>query len=304
MQISPKHFIFGIISGIVLLFVYLFTFPDNRLHIVFCNIGQGDAAYIRTPSKQDVLIDGGPNDKVLSCLGRHMPFYDRTIDIIMLSHPQKDHFQGLISVVERYKVNYFILGVVGNQSQEYQRLVTTIKEKRIPIKNLYKDDKFSLAETEFKILWPEREWLAQTLATNNRTIEQLNDSKESVVLGLSTSGDLNHFSFYVHLKYGSFDTLFTGDGDSRIQPDIIARATLPEVELLKFPHHGSKYGATLDFLKQVSPELAVISVGKNPWGHPTKEAIKMLDNQAIKILRTDQDGDIEVVSDGKDWWVK
>ena len=121
------------------------------------------------------------------------------------------------------------------------------------------------------------------------------------ILGISTDENLNDFSYYMHLKYGEFDALFTGDGDSRIQPVIMATNNLPDVEILKFPHHGSKTGILAEFLDKIKPEAAVISSGKNPWGHPTKEALDLLQSRNISILRTDQKGNIEVVSDGEGW---
>lgn len=295
---SKKHFISGLLIGAVLLFAYLFSLPDGRLHIVFCDVGQGDAVYIRTPTSEDILIDGGPNDKVLSCLGRHMPFYDRTIDMVILSHPQKDHLQGLISVIQRYNVKYFVRGVVSNESEGYKGLVEEVRGKKIPVKNLYKGDGFSLGMVKFSILWPEKEWMVQNLSPSISDLSYLSHLK---VLGLSTTRELNDFSYYLHLSYGTFDALFPGDGDSRVQPEVMERVSLPDVEILKYPHHGSKYGATDEFLDTVKPEFAVISVGKNPWGHPTKEAIEQLEERTIKYKRTDIEGDVEVISDGRGW---
>lgn len=303
MKISKKQkpFIFGLLIGTVLLFVYIFSLPDGKLHIVFCNVGQGDAVYIRTPANEDLLIDGGPNDKVLSCLGKHMPFYDRTIDVIVLSHPQKDHLQGLISVVERYNVKYFVIGAVGNESEGYNRLVENIKKKNVSVKNLYKGDGFSLGKVKFSILWPEKEWVVQNLSPSSSDLSYLGDLSSSKVLGLSTTRDLNDFSYFVHLKYGTFDALFPGDGDSRVQPEVMSIVSLPDVEVLKYPHHGSKYGVTDDFLDTINPEFAVISVGKNPWSHPTKETLDTLLDRSIQFKRTDLDGDVEVISDGTGW---
>lgn len=295
---SKKYFIVGIFLGIVLLFVYLFTLPDGKLHIVFCDVGQGDAAYIRTPSNQDMLIDGGPNDKVLTCLGNHMPFYDRTLDIVLLTHPQKDHLQGLISVVERYNVKYFVIGPEGNTSEGYKMLVENIKRENIPVKNLYQGDEFTLGEVKFRVLWPEKSYIASHV---NPPISDLSYLSEIRVLGLATETDPNNFSYYLHLQYGSFDTLFTGDGDMKIQPEIIKTTQLPDVEVLKFPHHGSKTGISSEFLELIKPEFSVISVGKNSYGHPTQEAIDLLSNRAIEIKRTDLEGDIEVVSNGNNW---
>lgn len=284
---NKKNILTGIALGLVFLFVYLFTLPDGKLHIVFCNVGQGDAAYIRAPSNQDILIDGGPDSRVLNCLGRHMRFYDKTLDVVMLTHPQKDHLEGLLEVLARFKVKNFVIPEIGNNTEGYKKLVKLLKEKQIKTVNLTTGDSFSFGQTEMKILWPERKWLAE----NNS------------VLGLATSRDLNNFSYYLHLKYGQFDALFTGDGDMRMQPEILTRATLPQVEVLKYPHHGSKYGATEEFLEKVAPALAVISSGKNPWGHPNQETLDLLNEEKIIYKRTDNGSDVEVVSDGQKWWL-
>lgn len=296
MIFSKKHFIIGTIIGLILLVSSFISFPDSKLHLIFCDVGQGDGAYIRAPNGMDMLIDGGPNDKVLSCLGKHMPFYDRTIDVVLLTHPQKDHMQGLISVIERYKVKYFIIGVEGNSTEGYKLLVKILKKKNIPIQNLYTGDKFTLGKVEFDVLWPEKKWVASHISPALNDLVYLSNSK---VLGMNTDSDVNDFSYYIDLKYGVFSTLFTGDGDSKIQPDIMKVTDLPQVSILKFPHHGSKTGILPEFLDKLKPVIAVISVGKNSYGHPTKEALDLLNSRNIQIRRTDQEGDIEIVTDGK-----
>lgn len=301
MKLSLKNLVVGAGVGIILLFSFFFSLSDGKLHIFFCDVGQGDAAYIRAPNNQDMLIDGGPDTSVLNCLGRHMPFYDRTIDVVMLTHPQKDHLQGLVSVLQRYEVKNAVLGVESNQTDGYQRLVQEIKNKNIPVKNLFTGDKFSLGSVAFEVLWPEKKWVAQHLLPPLSDLSHLSNSR---VLGFSTDTDLNFFSYFLHLKYGSFSSLFTGDGDIRIQGEIMKEVVLPGVNILKYPHHGSKYGASEDFLKLVNPDLTVISVGKNPWGHPTHETLDLLAKLAIPFKRTDQSGDVEIISDGKGWVVK
>jgi competence protein ComEC len=299
---SKKFFILGTIFGLILLFTYFFTLPDGRLHIVFCNVGQGDAVYIRTPGGEDMLLDGGPDNRVLDCLGRYLPFYDRSIDLVMMSHPEHDHIGGLIAVVQRFKIKNMVASAVGNDSEVYRLLENEVTKKNIPVRHLYTGESFRLDNIRFQVLWPEREWLVH----NSSTVQQnLSSSSNTQVLGLTTARrGLNDFSYNIHLQWGSFDALFTGDADSRVQPEMQTRLDFPDVEVLKFPHHGSKYGATDEFLAETKPELAVISVGKNPWGHPTTETLDQLANKAIKVLRTDIDGNIEVISDGKDWWVK
>lgn len=308
MRISRKHFLLGAFIGLILLIAYIVTLPDGKLHIVYCNVGQGDASFIRTPSNQDMLIDGGPNEEVLSCLGRHMPFYDRTIDVVLLTHPQKDHLQGLISVVQRYNVKYFVIGVEGNNTEGYKRLIQVLREKKVPVQNLFTGDSFTMGKVKFDVLWPERKWVIAKMKPaspagrqfNNLTMNQLN-MNGSAILGLSTDQNVNNFSYYLDLHYGKFQALFTGDGDSQIQPEVAAAVSLPDVDILKYPHHGSKTGMLPEFLDKIKPELAVISVGENSYGHPSKEALELLSSRAIKIDRTDKGGDVEIISDGEKW---
>jgi competence protein ComEC len=302
---SKKYFICGVIIGCILLFTYIFSLPDGKLHIVYCDVGQGDASYIRLPSNQDILIDGGPNDKVLTCLGRHMPFYDRTIDLVLLSHPQADHLTGLLSVVQRFDIGTFIIGVEGNDTKGYKTLVDLIKSKNIPIKNMYQNDQLRIGKVQFDILWPERKWIAGRIQ-NSRLIGGQADGNQNVgsaVLGLSTDTNVNDFSYYALLTYGNFKALFPGDGDSLIQPEIDKTTLIPNITVLKYPHHGSKTAILPEFLKQLSPKLAIISVGKNSYGHPSQIALDLLHSVGAQVKRTDQSGDIEVVSDGVNWTV-
>lgn len=291
------------VIGAVLLAASFLSLPDGKFHLVFCDVGQGDAVYMRTPDGSDILFDGGPNDKVLSCLGKHMPFYDRNLELVLLTHPQKDHFQGLISVVERYSVDYFVIGVEGNETAGYKELVKNLKEKNVILKNLYRGDQFSLDKVNFRVFWPDRGWVAEHINPNESGMAESNGG---AVLGLATTANLNDFSYYVQAQYGSFRALFTGDGDSQIQPEIIKTNNLQKIDVLKFPHHGSKTGVLPEFLEAIRPSLAVISVGKNnSYGHPAAETLKLLRSlKGLRVLRTDLDGEIEIVSDGKRWEVK
>jgi len=126
----------GFITGLVLLFTFLTTLPDGKLHIVFCDVGQGDAVYLKFPDGHDALIDGGPNDKVISCLSRHMPFWDRSLDLVFLTHPEQDHFTGLISVVNRYAVGHMIESGAPAASGGYQKLTAVLAERGVAIKHV------------------------------------------------------------------------------------------------------------------------------------------------------------------------
>lgn len=279
MKISSRYLFGGIVVGFFLLLATLFSFPDGKLHLVFCDVGQGDAIYVRTARGEDILIDGGPNEKVLSCLGKHMPFYDRSIELMILSHPQADHLNGLISVLERYNVNYFVSSGASNETEGYKRLKELIKSKNIQKKNESLGGKIIFDGLTLVTLWPDEK-----------------------VLGAATGkSEVNDLSLVLKLSYGNFDVLLTGDAGQDIQDGIV---DIGPVEVLKVPHHGSKTGLLTSFLERISPRLAVISVGKNSYGHPAEEVIEKLSNLGIKTLRTDQNGEIEIVSDGEKWWTK
>ncbi len=292
------YLIGGITTGLVILFSFFWTLPDGKLHLVFCNVGQGDAAYIRFPDGRDMLVDGGPNDQILECLGRHMPFWDRHINIVLLSHPQKDHLQGLISVLDRYGTDYFVRSDIKNTTEGYQQLMDVVKRRMVKQKFVTTGETIAVGPTTLSVLWPTSDQIARMHSSSD--ISSLGVSGD--VLGAKTPTDLNDGSIVFALRYGSFDVLFPGDADTRVENGWrdLGRA-LDTLEVLKFSHHGSKTAMTEAFLKALLPKLAVISVGKNSYGHPSESALATLARHGIRVKRTDQSGDIEVVSDGRTW---
>lgn len=250
------------------------TYNDKKLHLVFCNVGQGDAIFIRTSTGSDILVDGGPDDSVLSCLGKHMPFWDRTLEIVILTHPDADHVTGLIDVIKRYKLIHFYTSKVEAKTDVYKQFLRTLKESNIKQNYLWQGDKFTFQDgLTMETLWPAQEWKASTT---------------------------NSFSAVELLTYKKFKVLLTGDLDAEQMEKIDDLAG--KISLLKVPHHGSRFGLTQEILDILNPNLAVISVGKkNKFGHPTPFILQLLKDKGIKILRTDLDGKIEIVSDGVSW---
>lgn len=212
-----------------------------------------------------------------------MPFYDRKIELMILSHPQADHLKGLISVLERYNVDYFVSSGIEGQGDEYKRLMSLIKSNKIPMKKETTGEKILLDNLALETLW---------LSTQ--------------VLGASTTQtDLNESSLVLELTYNQFNALLTGDAGQDVQQEMRNKGLrVSNVEILKVPHHGSKTSLSSQFLEQSKPQLAVISVGKNSYGHPTKETLEILRDKRIKVLRTDENGEIEIISDGEKWWRK
>jgi competence protein ComEC len=304
-KLRTGYLLSGLVTGLILLFSFVTTLPDGKLHVVFCNVGQGDAAYVRFPDGRDMLVDGGPNNKVINCLGKYMPFWDRTIDMIVLSHPQKDHLGGLVDVLNRFTVNYFVHSRVDNTTEGYTNLIALVHQKKVTEKFVTTGDDIDIGKTRLSVVWPTKSQIAQ-----------MSDAS-AAVLGVSTDKNVNDASVVLHLRYGTFDVLFPGDADQNVDPDIVSQTSdIPDgLEVLKVPHHGSKTGMTDGFLnwlysqssmlalrsKATKGSLSIISVGKNSYGHPAPETISQLTSRGIKILRTDINGDIEVNSDGKTW---
>jgi competence protein ComEC len=254
-----KKPLFWLILILILVWVAVFSLPDNRLHLVFCDVGQGDAILISF-QKTQILIDGGPDNRVLSCLSHHLPFWDRKIEIVILTHPEEDHFGGLVDAIKRYSVRYLI---ADSWPEAEQKTIS-----------LRAGDEIRLDKLKFSVLWPKE---------------------------INQEGKLNENSLVLKLAFGSFCALLTGDISSKTEDRL---DEIGPCQVLKVAHHGSKYSTSRFFLQKVKPQLAVISVGKNRFGHPTEEVIKRLQDLDIKMLRTDKMGEIEIVSDGQRWHVK
>lgn len=295
-RLKTGYFIAGFTTGLLLLLNFLSSLPDGKLHIVVCNVGQGDAAYVRFPDGRDMVIDGGPNDKVLECLGKHMPFWDRSLDIVVLTHPQKDHMSGLISVVERFTVKHVLRSDLPSNTEESQRLQDVLGKRKVAGRFVAAGERIDIGSVSLSVVWPSTEQIASLKAQGG--------SGNPTVLGASTT-DLNDGSLVFWLRYGSFDALFTGDADTRVEGNYVnTKLADGVVELLKVPHHGSKTGMTKAFADRLRPQISVISVGRNTYGHPTRETLEMLASVGSRVLRTDKEGDIEIVSDGKAWEVR
>jgi competence protein ComEC len=247
------------------------------LEVTFFDIGQGDASFIEAPNNNQILIDGGPTSAVISKLAKEMPFYDRTIDLVILTHPDYDHLTGLLDVLKRYKVkNILWTGVITDTPQfsEWQKLLSKENANVVIAKKCERVTIQSDPLIYFDIIYPDRD-----LEGNN--IKNTNDT-----------------SVISRLVFDNNSFLFTGDATEKIDPELAGENLKSDV--LKVAHHGSKDSMTDDFLNSVLPKMAVISVGKdNSYGHPNIETLEKLNKSGIQVLRTDEMGDVRFVSDGK-----
>ncbi len=285
-----KKLLFISSLAVSLVFLVFVSRPDDKLHIVACDVGQGDA-FLLIHKKTQVLVDGGPNSRVLDCLEKYVPFWDRTLELVVMTHPEKDHYGGLNAVFERYQVQAILASSLESGSNEYQVLKKMVGDQGIQIIRPLSGREVRIGLMSLDILWPTKEFLSKS-----------NISLESNVLGISTSKENpNDFSVVFELKYKDFKALFTGDIGPKIEDKILALGEVGKAELIKVPHHGSKNGLSKDFLQAVRPEIAFIGVGKNPWGHPHQEVLDMLSELGVKIYRMDLDSYVELVTDGKAW---
>lgn len=262
------------------------TIPDDNLHISFLDVGQGDAILIQRGSQQ-ILIDGGPSPQAIAlALGEEMPFWDRTIDLIILTHPHTDHITGLVEVLNRYKVKQVLypdLEDLEYESPLYDEWLSLLKEKDIKYTPVQAGQQISLGEVMIEVLNPQ------------------------VPLLTGTESDIDNNSVVLRLRVGEVSFLLTADIMWEAEFElIVGRAGLTST-VLKVAHHGSATATTAEFLAVVNPQVAVISVGEdNPFGHPSDEVMDRLEQKLGQenIYRTDEHGTIEFITDGERLWVR
>ncbi len=275
--------ILGIVFVLISIPVFLlaYDFPEN-LEVDFLDVGQGDAILIKTPIGQNILIDGGPDSKVISCLSEELPWWDRTIDLMILSHPHDDHVAGLIEVLRRYKVKKVIYTGVLHNSPSFLAWLDLIKEKKISMIIIDREQKIVLGENCFlEFLYPDK-------AILGRQVDNLNNS-----------------SIINKLIYKNNQFLFMGDAEIELEEILINNNIDLSADVLKIGHHGSDTSSSEEFLVALNPEIAVIEVGNdNKFNHPSLRVLKRLERMNIKTYRTDLDGTIRIESDGKNLNIK
>lgn len=262
------------------IWAFLFSIEeDSTLKFIVFDIGQGDALFIETPDHYRVLIDGGPDAKVVQKLGEVMPFWARTIDLVILTHPHADHAGGLPDVLERYKVRTVIESQADYGTAEYAAWQKKEMDKKIISYAAISGTAVFIGKyAHLKILTPFE-------SVEGKSFKNVHDA-----------------NIASELDFGKIKILLMGDAEDESERELLRRGALADIDILKVGHHGSKTSSAEAFLKVVKPEVAVISVGrKNRYGHPYEAVLKRLQDFGARILRTDTDGDIKLTSDGVSW---
>ncbi|MBD3362424.1 MBL fold metallo-hydrolase [Candidatus Dojkabacteria bacterium] len=266
---------------VILCAVYLSHTKNDKLSVYILDIGQGDSILIKSPDNKYLLVDGGPNDNILSSLGSALPFWVRKINYVILTHPDLDHVGGLPAVLERYEVENIIYTPIKANSSQYVQFRDLIQKKDIKFEIADSTDDFKLGCCVFiDILWPEIE------VANNEEIKDPND-----------------ISVSFRLRYENFDAFFGGDLSYEKEQELCRKNPM-DLDLLKIGHHGSSTSTSSRFLECARPELAVISVGEgNKYNHPDSEVIERLNDMNINYKTTAEWGTIHLQTDGESlWW--
>jgi len=260
------------------------TMPDDNLHVSILNVGEGDAILISQGSQQ-TLIDGGPDpNKICLELGKKMPFWDRTIELVVLTHPEADHATGLVEVLHRYQVKHIVESNQENDTEIYGEWQKLIEENEF---------KHTIAQA------------GQNIDLGGGvTMEVLHPQTELLE---DTGSELNNNSIVLRLVKDKVSFLLTGDIEQEAEFELIARRANLQSTVLKVAHHGSDSSTTAEFLAVANPQLTAISAGKdNPAGHPSDEVIERLEEKlgSENVFCTGEHGTIEFTTDGERLWVK
>lgn len=252
---------------------FYYDYENKKQEIVFLDVGQGDSSLINLAGNNEILIDGGPGESVLYELGKYLPFYERSIELMVLSHAHDDHLFGLIEVLKRYRVKEILMRCdLENKATAYQEFLELLKQKSVPIICAEDNKLIDLKSAKLEIIYPAK----------------------NCDLCLAEPGG-NNSSLVFRVEMNNKKILFTGDIELKAESEILKNVDMEKLpaDILKIPHHGSDTSLSEEFLNTVAPSKAIIFVGAgNSFGHPSLRTIKRLEREGIKIFRTDQMGSI------------
>jgi len=272
----------GLAIGVILVCLAVFTQAKNPfLEVNFYDVGQGDAIFIEAPNGNQILIDGGPDDTILEKLGEKLPFHDRCLDLVILTHPEADHINGLVEVLKNYRVEHILYTGVTRDTAAYRQWSSLIEEKNIPLTIAQAGQIIYLSpQIKLYILWPSQDLSGQHMEESS-----------------------NNTSVVARLVYGEAEFLFTGDIEKEAERDLVSQKINLASDVLKVAHHGSKTSTIQEFISEVNPKVAVICAGeKNPYGHPHPTVLERLKD--VRVYGTYKDGDVEILSDGQSLLVR
>lgn len=246
------------------------------LAVSFLDIGQGDSIYIEAPNGRQMIIDGGPNESLMSALPDVLQYGDKTIDVLVVTNPDADHYSGFLPLIDSYEIGAIVESGTTSDTALYNSFQDLISEKGILHLEAYAGQRIILDKENdvyLEILFPDRD-----VAT----------------------WDSNDGSIVSKLVYGNTSVLLMGDSTKLTEGIVVSGSDLSGVDILKAGHHGSKTSTGLPLLQESKPNVVVISAGENNrYGHPDEETIENLNEMHIPYLVTMDEGTITFISDGE-----
>ena len=275
------YFILGLlVIVILLLYAVFFKNTEGVLKFTIMDVGQGDSIYIESPTGVQIIVDGGPGNNLLKEIPKVLPWYDRSVDMIFVTNPDSDHYEGFIKFLDKYSVGGLVESGTTNSYSAFVVFQEKIKEKGITKTLARRGLTIDIGGGAYiQILFPDR------------NVSEVSPNTGSIVM---------------KLVYGDTSVLLQGDSVASIEQYLLEiDGDYLNSDILKVGHHGSKTSSVKEYVEKVSPDYAVISAGSdNSYGHPHKEVIETLRDLNIKIITTCNNGAIYFESDGKDFVLK
>ena len=266
--------------GVVLIFAWHNGQPDRLLHVTFFDVGQGDAILLQSPTGRKILIDAGYFPSIVEAhLGRTLPFWDNTLDMVIATHPDADHITGLPGIFERYRVNQLIFnGNAKGVTDYYDEMLERSELHKVPIHRAMVGETIEIGDgVKLEILHP----------------------------GIKLDGEIkNNNSISTRIVYGNFKMMLTGDAEADAERAMLKTGLPLQADVLKVGHHGSRTSSIPEFLAAVRPKIAIVSAGvENNFGHPHPDVMRRYADLNVAVLDTRCLGSIELITDGeKMWW--
>lgn len=248
---------------------------DNKLRVIFLDVGQGSSQLIISPSGKTMLIDAGNNDQEQNMIHYLQQYGVDRLDIIIGTHPDADHIGGLDRVIDRIEVGEIYMPRIQSNTKTFESLLKSISNKGLKVKN---------AKSGLTLNWDEQ-------VTVN------------MIAPVNTTDDKNNMSAVIKVTYGNTSFLLTGDAERESEADMLASGVDLQADVMLVGHHGSKSSTTAAFLKQVKPKYGVIQVGENSYGHPKQTILDRLNKAGVEVYRNDLHGTVEIESDGQEYHI-
>lgn len=312
---------------IFLLWQLILHWPNEFLKVVLCDVGQGDAILLSYGSTQ-LLIDTGPDESVLTCLDKQLPFWDKKIDVLVLTHFDDDHIGGFAQLTELYQIAYLFLPLTEYKDSEVflelKSKIIALQESGTIVKEPFLGQQIAFSKIshgyQAKYNSINNSLLLSFLTPFEFTQEEFNSLEEATLFlwqkpennlsaqnleNLAYKNSDNNGSIAIFAQFGEVKLLLLGDLESTREVALLSNGLITEVDIQKVGHHGSNSSSSQEFLSKTRPEIALISCGlNNQFHHPNEDVLSRFLSINSQILRSDQLGTIVLLSDGHNFWFK